>query len=73
MSGFNDQETNPIKGDPTQTSPPGSSAPFNEGASALPGGLPKRDNNRSDPGNSTLLNDQGGDLGYMKNHEGGGV
>lgn len=62
---FNDSEQLPFKGDPKKENSPGLASGYNDGASALPGGNPKRDVNAKDSTTNTL-NDQGGDLGYLK-------
>ena len=51
--------------DPTKTNSPGTATGFNEGADALPGGLPKRDDNHGDTSDN-LMNDQGGGLAALK-------
>ncbi len=63
--GFNDSDQLPFKGDPTKTNSPGTATGFNEGADALPGGLPKRDDNHGDTSDN-LMNDQGGGLAALK-------
>lgn len=66
---FNDYEQLPHKGDPKQVGKPGLASGFASGAEALPGGNPMQDDNQGD-NSDRVLNDQGGDLGYMK---GGGT
>ena len=63
--GFNDYEQIPFKGDPTKTNSPGTAVGFTEGADALPGGLPKKDDNRGDS-SENLMNDQGGGMAPLK-------